>query len=472
VSHPSQRIYSAGKTRREGGADTSCMFIRKDIAAFRSTQKLELDRPLPEKQLHKNFDTFRSAIEEAKQPNIRPLADLLPQRLGADRTEKDAIHEATELLLGGELERDSNGATVTRDAPHVNDADDTDPKDDRYLAAQAQVDANAELEAAALAELTKEERAQYDAVKQACIDADDPVAQLALQKMLFEGKLPGPTDLAGEGDTLDHLAALADPNTPLAQGVDRGALVTDLVQELATPSAIAQRGKGTCAPTAIAIQLAIQNPAEYARIVAGLAGPDGEVLLAGGQTLQREPGTEVDDGSGRSQVQRLMAPAFMEMANGDENYTNRTDAGRGAWADELDELYEQIWGRPMSAEVYGTDATPEEQAAAMETMDDVLRAGGMVPMAVEYGTGLHKVLVTGTETIDGEEYVKYINPWGREERMLRSEFEGRVVDISWDPAREQVGEVLEFFQGERGELQQSGADAGEPERRRRAMIPV
>ena len=81
----------------------------------------------------------------------------------------------------------------------------------------------------------------------------------------------------------------------------------------------------------------------------------------------------------------------------------------------------------------------------MEIMDDVLRVGGMVPMAIEYGSGLHKILVTGTETIDGQEYVKYINPWGREERMLRSEFEGRVVDISYDATQELAGDVKELF---------------------------
>ncbi len=448
------------------------MYIRRDASPVRSTPKLETQQPdARREERRRTFDTFKMAKPEPKRPDLRPLAELLPQRVGEERTKADALQEANDLLLGPELDRKSGDATVTRDAPNVNSSQDTDETSDRHIAAQAQVDANAELEEAALKDFTPEQREQYEAVKQACLDANDPVAALGLQKMLLEGKLPGPTDLAGEGTTLDHLATLADPNTPLAQGVDRAALVTDLVQELATPSAVNQNPKGTCAPTAIAVQLAIQNPAEYARIVAGLASPDGEVELAGGTTLQREPGTEVDDGSGRSQVQRLMAPAFMEMANGDENYNNRTDAGRGAWADELDVLYEQVWGRPMSSEVYGTDATPEEQAAAMETMDDVLRAGGLVPMAIEYGTGLHKVLVTGTETIDGVEYVKYINPWGREERMPRDEFEGHVVDISWDPVRESVGEMIEFRQGERGDRGHGDLE-GAAERTRRALIPA
>ncbi|KFA94021.1 hypothetical protein [Archangium violaceum] len=56
-----------------------------------------------------------------------------------------------------------------------------------------------------------------------------------------------------------------------------------------------------------------------------------------------------------------------------------------------------------------------------------------MPVAVSWGDGYHKLLVTGTETIDGQEYIKYINPWGREERMPREEFEARLADINYDP---------------------------------------
>ncbi|MBL8950483.1 MAG: hypothetical protein JNK82_06880 [Myxococcaceae bacterium] len=425
------------------------MFIRRDASTRLTPKSNPTDTTAARVTgtTGRRLDAFRTAVQPAKKLELQPLRDLLPQKLGEARERAAAISEANELLLGAKLNRAETDLTITRDAPNVNDKMDTDETSERHIAADAQVQANAELETKLLEDLTPAEREQYLSVKDACLDANDPVAALALQKMLFEGKLPGAEDLAGEGTTLDHLATLADPNTPLAEGVDRAELVTDLVQELATPSAVNQMGKGTCAPTAVAIQLASQHPAEYARIVAGLASPEGTVVLAGGQTMKREPGTARDDGTGRSQVQQLMAPAFMEMANGDGSYTNSTDAGAGAWANTLDELYEQVMGRPMSEHTYGSDATPEEQAEAMEIMDDVLRAGGMVPMAIEYGGGLHKILVTGTTTIDGQEYVTYTNPWGREERMLRSEFEGRVVDISYDPTKEVIGDLKEIFGG-------------------------
>jgi len=54
---------------------------------------------------------------------------------------------------------------------------------------------------------------------------------------------------------------------------------------------------GTCAPTTLAIDLAMRNPAEYARIALGLASPEGRVTLAGGLEIQREPGTATEEKS-------------------------------------------------------------------------------------------------------------------------------------------------------------------------------
>ena len=83
--------------------------------------------------------------------------------------------------------------------------------------------------------------------------------------------------------------------------------------------------------------------------------------------------------------------------------------------------------------------TDEQRAGAMDIIDTQLRAGASVPVAVSWGDGYHKVLVTGTETVNGQEYVKYINPWGREERIPRADFEKRLADISYDPRAQVLG---------------------------------
>ena len=447
------------------------MLIRRATSGLRNTTP---SRPSPprraaEATTDRHVDRFVPVAAPPKRPNLLSLDKLMPKVKGSERTEADALAEARDLLLGGPTDREENGAEILRDAPKVNSSLDTSEKNARHVGAETQLEANAELEEARLAGLTEEDRASYDAVKQRCLDAGDPVAALALQTMLFEGKLPGEVDRAGEGTTLDHLAALGDESTELAAGVDRDQLVCDLVQELATPSAIDQGGKGTCAPTTIAIQLALENPAEYARITAGLASPGGEVVLAGGQTLKREFLTARDDGSRRSAVQRLMAPAFMEMANGDENYVNRTDDGSGATSEELDVLYEAVMGRPMSNAYFDTD---EERAGGMDIIDTQLRAGATIPAGLEWDGGYHKVLVTGTETVDGQEYVTYINPWGREERMPREDFEARLTNVNYDPWKQLIGTFLARTDAGSGDGQ-SGDRSGlhaDAERARRAII--
>lgn len=397
--------------------------------------------------LKDRMDIFKTV----KAPVKQLFSDFsLPKKLDQRSTE-DALSEMDTLLLGPETSTSANGATVVRDAPNVNDRRDTGgglggglggidlggilgksagKSVSRKEAAEAQLEANAKLEEEHLAKLSPEDRERYEAVKEACLTEGDPVAALSMQKLLFEGKLPGEEALVGGGTLLEQLATAADPNTPMVEGLDRGAFLCDLVQELATPSAINQGSVGTCAPTTIAIDLAMQNPAEYARIALGLASPSGEVELAGGQTLTREEGTILDDGKGRSNVQRLMGSAFMELGNGDRDYINSTEDGDGAWSKDLDVLYEAVWGRPMSDKRLTTD---EQRADAMDIIDTQLESGRNVPVALSWGEGYHKVLVTGTEVIDGQEYVTYTNPWGREERMPREEFESRLADINYDP---------------------------------------
>ena len=88
----------------------------------------------------------------------------------------------------------------------------------------------------------------------------------------------------GEGTLLDQLALAADPATPRVEGLDRGAFLCDLVQEIATPSAIAQRGVGTCAPTTLAIDLAMRTTRPSTRASPWASGQSRGHGDAGGRT--------------------------------------------------------------------------------------------------------------------------------------------------------------------------------------------
>ncbi|HEX8706455.1 MAG TPA: hypothetical protein VF815_46905 [Myxococcaceae bacterium] len=326
---------------------------------------------------------------------------------------------------------------VLFDSVKVGSKKNTDPSSGLYKKAKAQVEAHQKLEQDLLGQLPREDQQRYQAVKESLMGSKgaNPVAALALQKLLFEGRVPGGKDLKAEGNVLQHLAALAG-EAPLHEDVNRKELLGQLVQELATPSAIAQGGRGTCAPTALSIDLNIHHPAEYARLMRGLATPKGEVELLSGQKLVREPDTSFeDDNSGRALTQRLMAPALMEKSNGKDNYRDsakKKDRNAGATAGELDELYDAVYGRDMKY-MQGQ----KNRGEMMKQIDSELKSGQNVMAGIYFDKtgkeGGHKVLVTGTAREGGKDYIQYINPWGKQERMERAEFESRLKSINYDP---------------------------------------
>ncbi|MDP2275939.1 MAG: hypothetical protein Q8N23_19615 [Archangium sp.] len=344
----------------------------------------------------------------------------------------EALKRARELLEGPvKNTTGADGHIVVEDAPYVNDGRDLNgPRADE---AARQVADNVALEGEALDKLSAKDRARYLSVKRTLLaPADgrpqgDPVAALALQTMLLEGKLTAPL--------LTNLSKLNQQE--LADGIDRQQLLADVVQEVAVPEAIAQRNRGTCVPTSIEIQLAQQNPAEYVRLISGLASPEGKVTTAGGDVLEREPGV-IDDGTSRSMSQKLLAPALMELGNARADYDNEEDEHVGGSLDgksgltaaQADVLLESIYGRDFA---FTNTGSADEKKAGTEFVLDELKAGRDVLVGLTWGTGGHKVLVTGTETRDGVDYVKIVNPWGRQELISVADFEADLRNVNYDP---------------------------------------
>lgn len=414
---------------------TSDANVRSTVTQTRAAQSIDHDVFDPAKAFGPRTLLASPAARAVDGANLEALVDAEPPA-----NTEDALQAIDELLIGAPVNEDPDGAgdgqgTVETDPDDVNASN---PFDDAR--ARAQVEANAELEAAELEKLSPEEREQYLAVKAELEAQDDPKSVLALQKLLFEGRLPGAEDLEGGGTLLDNLATLADPNTPLAEGIDRGELLADVVHEVAVPSATAQGNRGTCAATSVAIHLMRDNPAEYVRLMTGLASPEGEVKLANGDTIRREDGTIGDDGSTRSLAQRLIEPAFMEYANGDDlDYRNDLngsydeDGDRkqgGLYSDQVDRLLQGVFDRKFDNHD-GINTDGEREEAWDELVDEVEGEGRDVEVGLHWGDGGHKVLVTDISTDEnGEEYVTYINPWGKTETLPKDEFLARLKNMN------------------------------------------
>lgn len=398
------------------------------------TRTLENAKPVQKKR-----PSASNGVQPGFEPAQPPKVVLNPVKPAVDPA--PAIDKARELLSRGASSATTipNGV-ITNDAPSANDAGDvTGP---RAKEALGQVLDNAELEAAALEKLSETDRASYQTVKGALLEpADgkpngDPVAALALQTMLLEGSLPGAKALGGDETLLGGLETLA--TQPVGAGIDQRQLLADVVQEVATPESIAQTERGTCMPTSIEIQLAQKNPAEYVRLVAGLASTAGEVKTVGGDTLKVEPDA-LTDGTTRTLSQRLLAPALMEVANGRADYNNTIDRSVDGNNQQLgltfaqgDRLLESLYGRDFA---FSQTGSAQEKAAGTEYIVGQVKNGESVVAGLTWESGGHAVLVTGTETRDGQQYVTITNPWGREESIRLDEFEKRLLGVNYDPTK-------------------------------------
>ena len=225
------------------------------------------------------------------------------------------------------------------------------------------------LETEALSKLSQGERTQYKEVKDAIATYHDKGSeQLALQKLLFQGKLPGAKDLKGEGTTLDHLARAARGN--LAKGVQRGDFAGTLARGLATPSSINQR------------------------------------ILAPALMEMANLETEYDDKSGKG--------------------AGATSTG----LDKLNDAISGK--NMKSAEFGDGQKDKAMSIIESELSQDRNVMTGMRFEEPGKQHSFHEVLVTGTSKENGKDYVHFTNPWGDEERMTRDDFKNRVFSANYE----------------------------------------
>lgn len=275
------------------------------------------------------------------------------------------------------------------------------------------MDEQAPMIARFVAQLPPDERAHYQQIQRET--AHDPEARLALEVLLVKGRLTNAPKNAG-GDSL--LAALDKVATQAVEPpIDRTQMLSDMIQEIAQPAAIAQHAYGTCTVTSVEIKTALENPAEYARIVGGLASPEGKVKLADGEVAHRYPGTQYPAaGDRRSISAHLWQPAMM-VFGGNRSYRNSASDVSGLSPTGVEHVLDAING--TRSRLYECDGgTHQAIERTVTAIEQATRKGESVPCSLQWGAGGHKILVTG---IHGDT-VDYINPWGIECHMSLEHF--------------------------------------------------
>lgn len=224
----------------------------------------------------------------------------------------------------------------------------------------------------------------------------------------------------------------------------RTSLLRSALQELAYPERIEQHSKGTCAPTTVQILLALKNPVQYLNILKDLASPSGQVSSAhlhGPARIEREADTLKDDKSGRSLSSRLLQPAFMEYANGEENYDNAKD--RNISGDKEYPGLDEKGAVRLNAALFGEQAyqlrylhaDPDpawtgfvKPSQLKQELEQALSRGEPVPVGLRWGESAHKILLTALDPVEDKAF--FMNPWGELQNMPLEVFYARLESAS------------------------------------------
>jgi hypothetical protein len=223
-----------------------------------------------------------------------------------------------------------------------------------------------------------------------------------------------------QGHTLvQNLGQMTAMSVPAGAPYDGDDILAQTVSHLDDPNTINQSTKNTCGAATVQYLLAKDQPAEYARLVIGLAGPSGEVQLQSGQTMVRVPdsidrsdGTWMPDkpGQGRDDVERILQAAFQDHGFDIRgSYSNKTDrfaapvggpletasgplvgnmlssalgADQGIGEDKVANLYRDVLGQ--KAQVvgdWGSFLAPlRYRENVMQLVEDAVRSGKQVPV--------------------------------------------------------------------------------------------
>jgi hypothetical protein len=226
--------------------------------------------------------------------------------------------------------------------------------------------------------------------------------------------------------------------------VTRAALVDSaLADVLDANSHVTQNGANSCASTSMQIALARDDPAEYARLLVGLSGEQGEVVMRGGGKLglQRE---SFDDGQivgkqNRTPSEVIFQGAAIEFANGgrlgydarDDRYEIRipgpdiptpvTGLSSNMQTSLLQNLFGHQYGTVFgdaNLMTFGLDPMGAHEGQAAH--DYLAGYRGSLPVELTYRfvdasgldafTELHSVLFDHVDSSNGRVYFQ--NPWG------------------------------------------------------------
>ena len=208
-------------------------------------------------------------------------------------------------------------------------------------------------------------------------------------------------------------------------GEQRTDLVRNILHDLAMPSDIAQRQKGTCAAAAIQMMLAVEHPERYAQMVTRLAD-DQSVKLPNGRTLHPNNVWRSDSKDLRNQSAKVLQNALMKHGNG--TYDSTKDYGDPSPEAGLTRSQQKRLGRDILgySNYKRWDSGFHSKEKLFQMVEDEIAHGRPAVISLPG----HAVTVVGIDKT-GDQHKVIINSWGQQFSMTVDELKSYVKSVRY-----------------------------------------
>lgn len=242
-------------------------------------------------------------------------------------------------------------------------------------------------------------------------------------ELSFENKSLLEVDRYGRS-TLSYLEMVRDRG--VAEGLDARVVVGEMALVLGAHKGMQQNTWNTCAATSVSYIHAEENPADYARVMAGLVSPEGTVKMADGTVLHRNATSLAGDNSQRLNIDRIYQASIQDAFNGEAGYDSRIDqnvvvhgkpyAAAGMLPSHMAAAMSAVRGRPHRVEYFHGDRAQTELHLKQR-----LATGERVILSMNWVADLkqrsnHAVVL---EAVEGDSLI-IRNPWGSWEKGVGS----------------------------------------------------
>lgn len=245
------------------------------------------------------------------------------------------------------------------------------------------------------------------------------------------------TSVDSKGQTLlANLAKLASqPMNPLLSGeTTKSELMSSLLRDVVNPNRIDQGDAPTCTVTSMQFELVADEPAEYARLMTDLSGPQGKAKMRGQSDLTLQAG-DAGERDGRSISQTIFQTVTMEYGNGrtlefDPKAGGSLDANgslvqRGLKPEQQTQVLRQLFGVNYRSERFQTEAEGAKVLEKLRNYDS--RSAQNRPILLQIDQGSFNHAVTFERVADNKVFFR--DPYGELRSMPEDQFKTFVVGL-------------------------------------------